>query len=657
MLLKSLALENFRQFIHAEVAFSTDKERNVTVIRGDNGAGKTAFAQAFTWCLYGDTSFVDKSMLNKIVVSRMTPNQEETVRVCLTLMHNGTEYSVIRQQVYKMSGNGSLRPNNSVLSVAYKKDGQQEFVKPLECELRIKQILPKELSRYFFFDGERIENMSREIQRGRSQTFAEAVQGLLGLSAYQDAMRDLKPTTQNSVIGLLNKDYDAQSDDKITKYTQQIEQYQRRLDKIEERLNEIETERILASERCEVLKEKIRLNADGDRLQKEKENLLRKIEAIKNSQKTALEVMLRQFNVQGASYFSRVMMRDAINILKTADFTNKDIPEINADTINFILEHQKCICGTKVKIGNDAYKNLVKLFSHVPPESIGMLVGSFINDTEQRAKISTELYESMVREYGLIRNGDGEIGEYDGEIHIIENKLSTMEKTAQFQYELVGLEQQIRSWKKESDGLLEDKGSIETSKHRMETERTELTLRDENNRKIEIYKAYAQYMYDVVSAEYEKKENATRNELESAINDIFKNIYNGGISLSIDERYNIQVTVDNYSGENAQAETSTAQSISVIFAFITGIIKLARASGEETELVTSEPYPLVMDAPLSAFDKRRIKTVCDTIPNIAEQVIIFIKDTDGELADEFLGQKVGSRYTFIKENEFLSVIK
>ncbi len=657
MLLKSLTLENFRQFSNAEVAFSTDKERNVTVIRGDNGAGKTAFAQAFTWCLYGYTSFVDKSMLNKIVISRMTPNQENTVRVCLTLKHNGTEYTVIRHQVYKMLGNGSMRSNDPVLSVAYKKEGQQEFIKPLECELRIKQILPKELSCYFFFDGERIENMSREIQRGRSQTFAEAVQGLLGLSAYQDAMRDLKPTTQNSVMGLLNKDYDAQSNAKINTYTQQIDQYQQKLDRIDERLNEIESERVLALERCEVLKEKIRINADGDRLQKEKEKLLRKIEAIVNSQKTALEVMLRQFNVQGVSYFSRIMMRNAINVLETADFTNKDIPAINADTINFILEHQKCICGTEVKIENEAYKNLVNLFAHVPPESIGMLVGRFINDTEQRTKISTELNESIVREYSLMRSGDGEIGEYEGEIHAIEKTLSVMENTAQFQQELSRLEQHLRNWKKDSEERLVEKGSIETSQRRMETERSELTLRDENNRKIEVYKAYARYMYDEVSDEYESKETTTRNKLETAINNIFKDIYNGGISLAIDERYNIQVTVDNYSGENARAETSTAQSISVIFAFITGIIKLARASGEETELVASEPYPLVMDAPLSAFDKRRIKAVCDTLPGIAEQVIIFIKDTDGELADEYLGQKVGSRYTFIKENEFLSTIQ
>ncbi|KJS87298.1 hypothetical protein, partial [Desulfosporosinus sp. BICA1-9] len=331
--------------------------------------------------------------------------------------------------------------------------------------------------------------------------------------------------------------------------------------------------------------------------------------------------------------------------------------EINADTINFILEHQKCICGTEVKIANEAYKNLVKLFSLIPPEFIGTLVAGFINDTEQRARISSDLYESLVREYSSIRSSDVEIDEYEGEIHAIEKILSNMENTAQFQQELGRLEQHLRNWKNESEELLVDKGSIETSRQRKETERFELTLRDENNRKIEIYKAYAQYMYNEVSAEYVGKETTTRNDLESAINDIFKDIYNGSISLAIDERYNIQVTVDNYSGENARAETSTAQSISVIFAFITGIIKLARASGEETELVASEPYPLVMDAPLSAFDKRRIKAVSETLPSIAEQVIIFIKDTDGELADEYLGQKVGSRYTFLKENEFLSTIQ
>jgi DNA sulfur modification protein DndD len=59
---------------------------------------------------------------------------------------------------------------------------------------------------------------------------------------------------------------------------------------------------------------------------------------------------------------------------------------------------------------------------------------------------------------------------------------------------------------------------------------------------------------------------------------------------------------------------------------------------------SAESYPLVMDAPLSAFDKTRIKNICDVIPGIAEQVIIFIKDTDGEIAKNYMSEKIGASY-------------
>ena len=77
-----------------------------------------------------------------------------------------------------------------------------------------------------------------------------------------------------------------------------------------------------------------------------------------------------------------------------------------------------------------------------------------------------------------------------------------------------------------------------------------------------------------------------------------------------------------------------------------------KSKNPDNEMLVSEPYPLVMDAPLSSFDKRRIKTVCESLPEVAEQVIIFIKDTDGEIAEEYMSSKVGARYLFSKKNEF-----
>lgn len=218
-------------------------------------------------------------------------------------------------------------------------------------------------------------------------------------------------------------------------------------------------------------------------------------------------------------------------------------------------------------------------------------------------------------------------------------------------------DQTITNDQSERDKKIRIKGRKESERDRADTERRKLTLLDETNKKIEIYKMYAERIYKELLKEYSISEEKIRTRLQTIINDIFKQIYNGGLYLEIDDKYHISVYVTDYEGD---VETSTAQSISVIFAFITGIIKMARdnrnSTDEDTKLLSSEPYPLVMDAPLSAFDKRRIKTVCSALPETAEQVIIFIKDTDGELAEDYMGDKIGSRHRFDKKNEFETVL-
>ena len=56
MRLEQIAIENFRQYYGRQrVRFARDTQRNVTVIHGINGAGKTSFFLALNWCLYGKT--------------------------------------------------------------------------------------------------------------------------------------------------------------------------------------------------------------------------------------------------------------------------------------------------------------------------------------------------------------------------------------------------------------------------------------------------------------------------------------------------------------------------------------------------------------------------------------------------------------------------
>lgn len=657
MLLKSLKLKDFRQFKGEQsISFSTDLERNVTVIMGENGSGKTTLAQAFTWCLYGDTDFDDKSMLCKATAQNMLPNSEETVRVELALIHNNIDYLCIREQRYSKDANGAMRrPNQTVFKIAYKNaDGQREYVKDMETEMRMKEILPKELSKYFFFDGERIGNMSKEIRKGKSQEFAQAVRGLLGLSAFQAALDHINGRPPKvSVIRSYNESYDSKSDSKIAQYTKEIENYEEKLEKIEQRLSAIEDEESIANEKRVELEEEIRANAESETLAKQRDEINRKLRDLVSTKASSEDSLLRTFGSNAHSYLSKKLMNDALKQLSKADKIDKGIPDIRDKTIEFLIKRKKCICGADIEFGNDAYKHLNDLLEFIPPQSLGTSIGQFVRECELRCKSSDSLFDDVSTKYGFIREFEETYADHQHQLQMINQKLENMKNVGELQVRLSKYQKALRDLSSEKAMLNQQVGSLTTEKNRRETERNELTLKDDNNRKIEVYKAYAQYMFDTLKALYSDKERETRTQLEITVNEIFKSIYNGGFSLSIDDKYNIQIIVNDYEGFNEEVETSTAQSISVIFAFIAGVIKMARQSkNPENEMLVSEPYPLVMDAPLSAFDKTRIRTVCDALPNVAEQVIIFIKDTDGELAETYMGQKVGSRYEFDKKNEF-----
>ena len=105
-------------------------------------------------------------------------------------------------------------------------------------------------------------------------------------------------------------------------------------------------------------------------------------------------------------------------------------------------------------------------------------------------------------------------------------------------------------------------------------------------------------------------------------------------------------------------KTSSGQTLAIILAFILGILDLAKdMTREKDSLLKGDTYPLVMDAPLSDFDKTRIGTICNLLPAVAEQVIIIIKDTDGDLAEEHMRERIGRRYTIEKLRDYESVIK
>lgn len=660
MLLKSIKVKDFRQFKGEQyISFSTDPERNVTIIQGDNGSGKTSFAQAFRWCLYGDTDFTDNILLSKAVSDQMLPNDEHDVQVEICLMHNNINYIVTRRQKYKKdSSNRITYSGRNKFVIAYKKsDGNIEYIPELETELKMKEILPSDLSRYFFFDGEHIDRMAKEIRNGRSSDFANAVRSLLGLNAFIAALDHLKRNGRSSVIGRYNESYNAGADQILSKLISDITEYNEKIAAIDTRLKELDSQDIYANEKCQQLRIRIEKNQDSQELAEERKKLIDELNGLEITKKEKTGLLLKNFNTHAPRYFSKKMMKDALVLLRDAEQLDKGIPDITAKTIDYLLTRGYCLCGHKIEIGDEAYNALNKLRDYIPPKSIGSLIADFSATCQEKTSSTAQFFDNFQDMMKFIREFENNRNHLEDRLKKVNNRLLGMENVGALQQELTSFERDLRINKDERDKINQSKGALQDNLHSAEEKRSALAIGDANNRKIETYRAYAEYIYNILKEEYDIKEAETRQKLAETVNDIFKSIYNGGFSLSLDEKYNIILSVDGRNTVNDDIETSTAQSISIIFAFIAGVIKMAKENQNVDErLAQTEPYPLVMDAPLSAFDTKRIDTVCDVLPKIAEQIIIFIKDTDGNLAEENLGIKIGKRYGFCKKTEFETIL-
>lgn len=658
MLIKRITLENFRQFKDVQsVDFSEDNVKNITIILGENGAGKTTFAQAFRWCLYGKTTFTDSVLLNKEISQNLGPNKESFVRVSLELKHNDTKYEITREQKYTTNATGELNtPNSSELKIKYKNpQGNTKFVEQKEVDLRIKEILPFELSNYFFFDGERIQNMSKEINDGKSAEFKDAVERLLGLSAFTITLNHLNGRSTSSVIKSYNRDFDSKANSQIADLQDKLDSLNKELGKIEDRNKEIDGDISKLEKKQEELSAELEANKDSENLAKEKKSYEVSSEKLKEEKNASISNFVDVFNTKGLSWFSRKLIRDVLTELAETDSLDKGIPDITAKTISYLKQRGFCICGTCLKENSKELEAFDELLKFIPPKSLGNFISDFSGSAKQRLSDSENFYEdSIVQKYREIREKDSDLEELNLEISEIENQLKNIKSSADLQIKLEENKRKINELKDEKSSLLEEKGAKTEQQRRTQSSLDEQALKSDSNKKIAVYRAYATYMYQLLKDDYSKRETEVRERLKKNINDIFKNIYNGKLSLQVDEKYNIKVELDEFTSYSGMIETSTAQSMSVIFAFIAGVIKMARenAKNRNSDIpLQSEPYPLVMDAPLSNFDKKRVKNVCETLPKIAEQVIFFSYDKDAEVAEENMSAKIGKRYEFIKINE------
>ena len=653
MLIESIKLENFRQFKgKQEIIFSIDKNKNVTVVMGENGAGKTTLEQAFLWCLYGKTDFKIKELINREVREEAWKNDKCSVAVELKIIHEGRCFRVTRKQRLTKGIRNDKVEELFVVAVRDENGDWVDCVNEIASDAKIKELLPYEISRFFFFDGERIDAMSKELlERRQSTNFEDAVRGLVGLSAIQSAIEHFGTTTKKtSVIGRFNQEVSADASDKVSEMEAEIDRLSAQIQKDEDESQQLQAEIHRFAQDYGKWQKELSDMSDDIKRKEQYERYLQEVNSRENKLKALQKEVLAFFSHNAGEVFSKPLLQSAMEELKYADKLDKGIPHIHADTIEFLLNRKKCVCGSSLEHDEIKVNTLRALIKNLPPYSIGQMIGQFSSNVKQRANSSTGFWDSFEFQMKQMR-------ELATEIDYINNNISDLDDNivdqARVQVLKKNMSQARLNEEKVNNEYKQIISRLSQRKNRLnnlESDREKILSENDRNQANLRYLRYAKRVCQILQESYCSKETAVRQELENTINNIFEDIYDGGIQLHVSDRYNITTTVTDTFGEvnGDDLEQNTAQSYAIIFAFISGIITMAKNRddfGKEENLQKDvEGYPLVMDAPLSSFDKKRIHRICTALPEIAEQVIIFIKDTDGETAEEHMANRIGSKW-------------
>lgn len=641
---------NFRQFYGKQsIDFSVDPERGVTLIHGENNGGKTALLNALRWCLYEETTenLQDpKNLLNKHAAAQGS----NTFTVGVHLEHENRILEVKRIQTKNSS--------SSVLHVYEITNGCYAEKAEENPNTLINTFLPKEMSQYFFYQGEGTGTLSSQNDFSHIK---DAIEKVLGLTVAKTTLRHLSTVKTN---------------------------YQKDLKRFDTN-NEIET---LLANKDNLISSLEREQAQLAQKQNDLESFNKEYEAqitkLARFDKTAIEdkLKLRQKQSQLLSDFERDHAKLlADKIAKTPDwalstFSQKlasvDLSAINTEELNKslrytvdkrllreIMDNSECICGTHVGKDSPVARLLEELGKHAVDPELKRRWGlaSKLQERLNNQRLPKSCMEKILadiddREDGMqelehsIKDLSHTIFESDiDDIKIIERaKDSAKSKCDQLNREIPQLEQSVR--KKEIDLKDIDRrvSSLSSSQPKAQKVRNLILATDKI---IELYE-------DAINSSQQGVDRILLNKMQSLFSQVAFNGYTvkkdtsakgGSFTWSIVDKEGKRVAA----GNGYQAMLSIS--------FIVALIEFSkdRANNKQHLLTPGTIAPFIADSILAFIGPDNGRELVRYIAEKVDQSIFMFSQAQWteQHTDKGIRHKIGKEYnlvqhTVLTEEEF-----
>ncbi len=362
MQLESAHISNFRLLDDVSIKFSTDWEKPLTVIRGENASGKTSLLYALRWALYGNDGIPRMSITSKSKPLNVPINVQVQVEFNEEISTGRpTRYRLIRSCEETRTGEEQYRRKNERARLFQVTEEGDKKIDEGSTGL-LAAMFPLNLSDVFFTNGDDIQRFIADAQtntRERQNAVHKTIRQVLGMSDMEQINKDFASAekryarqlsgSESSELTNIQKDLESldekieEAKSKITKSKSRELGAIKQIETDEQRLDDIKGHGNLDSIRARVRG----LEQDIERLEKNEITIRSRIKDMLCSKAVSRRFIDKQ-------------LKKGLAILK--DLADRNVlPGTSVEILKDRLELGMCICGESLLEGNLLHKNVSKL--------------------------------------------------------------------------------------------------------------------------------------------------------------------------------------------------------------------------------------------------------------------------------------------------------
>ena len=652
MLIKQIELYNFRIYKGKNaINLLPENDKNIVVISGKNGFGKTTFLMSLVWCLYGrqmdkvdelyQKEIADKGGYGKYIgntLNRLAKADEETkFSVSVTFKDvkipeiSCNEVKITRTFDIVASASDKVEvlidgyPNQLIqdLTTEGKQDGEEIFIRDF--------ILPIEIAKFFFFDAEKIVSLTEINSLEQRRNLSKAYTEVLGIKKYEDLKDQLESIQddyrKNSAKPKERAEFNQIETDINNKLIS--------IDEIDNQIQELTQEKIeKQSESNEI---QMKLIQEGNMMTLEKLNELKSNERELNNKISDLQNDLKElFDLIPFGLAGEVLMDVSTQLeyeknYKDNKYRQEDVREKTKRILDEIEAEKKKYKGVIETGIRDFYEEQIKklikkhFFSDVPE------LPSIFNQLHEFKDTQTTQFNTLINHLKhTFRNTFARLNDKylrsKSDIDSIRRKIRMAEKDAEDDYianlriTKKRLDDRVFSIDKDVNDLREKIGELKTEIKTLKQRQEELRKKIDDSRRYSEKDNKAQELISDLKDFVKEFKITTKMKLE-------ENILNELNILMHKKGFIQKVVVDiNQAGDDVDINLFDARNEKIDKGSLSMGERQMYASALLKSLVDESDieFPVFIDSPMQKFDKDHAENIIkEFYPNVSKQVILF----------------------------------